>query len=143
MSSWRRFAIRLTPAMVAFWAAFVVLGTLQPCCEAVADTFLPSYAVPGAHQHEGLQAVHEHLLDGSAPIHTHCGRMLDRQPQLLALSVSASGQGNEAHPGLLPEAIALHHPPVAAVGTPASAPAKAHERSPPLPVYLTTRRLRI
>jgi len=143
VSGWRRFATSLTPALVTLWAAFLVLGTLQPCCEAVADAFVAGGAVSlQSRPHQAMAGAHEHAIDGSAPGHTHCGQTLFRHTELKALNSNEAGKGNEVHPAAAAIPVAPQAP---VLETPAVRPRSAsdRERSPPLPVYLATLRLRL
>ncbi|MEJ2646631.1 MAG: hypothetical protein P8180_17315 [Gammaproteobacteria bacterium] len=80
MTGWRRLAKGLTPALLTLWVAFVVLSTVQPCCEAVADTFMAGGPVSSmGHRHEVMEEAHQHMVGGSEPVHTHCGQILHRR----------------------------------------------------------------
>lgn len=142
MFGWREFARRLTPALVTLWVAFLVLGTLQPCCEALADTFMEAgYAPVQDHHHELLGDVDPHTIGDQAPIHTHCGETVVHA-HLTALSASEPGQWGDAHPAAIAALLPLPSSPVSGPQAP-DASASNRERSPPLPVYLATLRLRI
>ena len=143
MTGWRRLAKGLTPALLTLWVAFVVLGTVQPCCEAVADTFMAGGPVSSTgHRHEVMEEAHQPMVGGAEPIHTHCGQTLQRHAQLKALNANETGTGNEVHAAATAVAAA---PPVPAAATRAvrDRAANERERSPPLPVYLATLRLRL
>ena len=143
MTGWRRLAKGLTPALLTLWVAFVVLGTVQPCCEAVADTFMAGGPVSSTgHRHEVMEEAHHHLIGASEPVHTHCGQTPHRHTTLAALNASQAGKGNEVHPG--PVAVVVAPPvPVAATRVVLDRSGHNRERSPPLPLYLATLRLRL
>jgi len=144
VSGWRRLANRLVPALAIVWVMFLGLGTLQPCCEAIADSFVsPARAPFGEASHHGARGdIHDHRASGEGPVHTHCGETLLRHFQLKAVATPEPGQGWDRHP---PSLFPVHR--LRPVGPPArgatAGPAVGQERPPPLPVYLATLRLRI
>ena len=144
MSDWRRLANRLAPALAIVWVTLLGLGTLQPCCEAIADSFVPPAHTPfGEASHHGTRGdIHDHRASGEGPVHTHCGETLVPHLQLKAVPTTEAGQGWDLHPSSLFPVHRLR--PVNPPARGASAgPAVGRERAPPLPVYLATLRLRI